>query len=182
MPELNKINSIKGLAELLDEEPTGALVGGKMTCGVHEPGKQEFSRKIYVAASLSKGPWIRDHLAEFLTVECGFKITVPWWDLPDLRKNATLEDLENRAYLDLYTGVMNADLVLVILPGGRGTNFEFGAAVAAEKPVILYDGLIDPNEVEYPSVFWELARTTRANTLKELKLMLATFAMARRGK
>ena len=35
--------------------------------------------------------------------------------------------------------VQKADAVVVILPGGRGTHVELGAALALKKPVALYD-------------------------------------------
>jgi len=35
-------------------------------------------------------------------------------------------------------GVASADVVIVRLPGGRGTHVEMGAALALEKPVIIY--------------------------------------------
>lgn len=35
-------------------------------------------------------------------------------------------------------GVLEADVVIVLLPGGRGTHAELGMALAAGKPVILH--------------------------------------------
>ncbi len=35
-------------------------------------------------------------------------------------------------------GVLDADFVLVVLPGGRGTHFEMGAAYTAGKPIFVY--------------------------------------------
>lgn len=35
-------------------------------------------------------------------------------------------------------GVLDADVVIVLLPGGRGTHAELGMALAAGKPVILH--------------------------------------------
>lgn len=35
-------------------------------------------------------------------------------------------------------GVMRADVVGIILPGGRGTHVELGAAIATNKPCILF--------------------------------------------
>lgn len=36
-------------------------------------------------------------------------------------------------------GVADADLVVVLLPGGRGTHVELGAALALGKPVVILD-------------------------------------------
>lgn len=41
-------------------------------------------------------------------------------------------------------GVADADVVIVLLPGGRGTHAELGAAIALNKPTFIYaqsDGL-----------------------------------------
>lgn len=35
-------------------------------------------------------------------------------------------------------GVLDADFVVVVLPGGRGTHFEMGAAYTAGKPIFVY--------------------------------------------
>lgn len=47
-------------------------------------------------------------------------------------------------------GVLAADVVLMVAPGGFGTYFEFGAACAAGKPVILLDDVGFTNEVIKP--------------------------------
>jgi len=39
-------------------------------------------------------------------------------------------------------GVLDADLVVVLLPGGRGTHTELGMAIAAGKPILLHS--LDP--------------------------------------
>ena len=50
-------------------------------------------------------------------------------------------------------GIREADVVIVLLPGGRGTHVEIGAALAFGKPVILHapdqETLIKP----YPCAF-----------------------------
>jgi nucleoside 2-deoxyribosyltransferase len=46
-------------------------------------------------------------------------------------------------------GIRNADCVVALLPGGRGTHAEIGAALALRVPVVIYDpdgSLVDPGE------------------------------------
>jgi nucleoside 2-deoxyribosyltransferase len=50
-------------------------------------------------------------------------------------------------------GVREADVVIVLLPGGRGTHVEIGAALALGKPVILYAPDRDTLTKPYPCVF-----------------------------
>jgi hypothetical protein len=46
-------------------------------------------------------------------------------------------ELATRLIQDEMQGVYDADFVIVMLPGGRGTHTELGAAIMARKPVIL---------------------------------------------
>jgi nucleoside 2-deoxyribosyltransferase len=49
---------------------------------------------------------------------------------------AGVETIRKVAVLE-RRGVLDADVVIVLLPGGRGTHAELGMALAAEKPVLL---------------------------------------------
>jgi nucleoside 2-deoxyribosyltransferase len=50
-------------------------------------------------------------------------------------------------------GIQNADVVIVILPGGRGTHVEIGAALALGKPIILHAPNSKVLESPYPCAF-----------------------------
>jgi nucleoside 2-deoxyribosyltransferase len=50
-------------------------------------------------------------------------------------------------------GVSEADVLIVLLPGGYGTHVEIGAALALGKPVILYAPDQRTLETPYPCVF-----------------------------
>jgi nucleoside 2-deoxyribosyltransferase len=60
-------------------------------------------------------------------------------------------------YADLavaeITGIRDADVVIVILPGGRGTHAELGAALAMGKPVILHAPSRKTLEIPYRCAF-----------------------------
>src|SRR5437879_13345187 len=63
----------------------------------------------------------------------GWKQTITWTD----------QDPHNpTGYADIaqaeLAGVREADVLIVLLPGGFGTHVEIGAALALEKPVILH--------------------------------------------
>jgi nucleoside 2-deoxyribosyltransferase len=66
------------------------------------------------------------------------------WDGQDISTPGELADL---AVAEL-TGIREADVFIVLLPGGRGTHIEIGAALALGKPVILYapdrETLVEP--------------------------------------
>jgi nucleoside 2-deoxyribosyltransferase len=50
-------------------------------------------------------------------------------------------------------GVREADVLIVLLPGGYGTHVEIGAALALGKPVILHAADRETLEKPYPCVF-----------------------------
>lgn len=94
--------------------------------------------KVYIATRLER--WqdhnqVRDALAAL-----GHTLTYDWtvhgsvWadGAARIREVATLE----------LEGVLDADLVVVLLPGGRGTHAELGAALGAGRPVLLHS--LDP--------------------------------------
>lgn len=93
--------------------------------------------KFYIGASLSDANQVRS-LCEYLEVEsdgeaeCTFK----WFDIGDTEPAWTEERRREVSELEIE-GVRDADRVILILPGGRGTHAELGAALACGKPVLL---------------------------------------------
>lgn len=86
-------------------------------------------------------------LAEALK-EQGWERTFEWSDLGD----ATAESRAATAEAELQ-GVRDADVLIVLLPGGFGTHVEIGAALALAKPVILHAPDQKTLETPYPCVF-----------------------------
>ena len=64
---------------------------------------------------------------------------------------------EETEYADLavaeIAGIQNAEVVIVILPGGRGTHVEIGAPLALGKPIILHAPNSEALESPYPCAF-----------------------------
>ncbi len=52
------------------------------------------------------------------------------------------------------SGVVNADVVFLLLPGGKGTHVELGAALATNTPVILVELQDYSDVVHKPSIFY----------------------------
>ncbi|HTV54774.1 MAG TPA: nucleoside 2-deoxyribosyltransferase [Terriglobia bacterium] len=50
-------------------------------------------------------------------------------------------------------GVADADVLIVLLPGGRGTHVEIGAALALGKPVVIHSPNRDILVKPYPCAF-----------------------------
>lgn len=92
--------------------------------------------KFYLATSL--GACARAELvANHLTFEAGHQPTYAWWKHGAIGNEGEAR-LIQVAQLEL-AGVRDADVVIVLLPGGRGTHAELGMALALNKPVIVWD-------------------------------------------
>lgn len=78
----------------------------------------------------------------------GWKQTITWTD----------QDPHNpTGYADIaqaeLAGVREADVLIVLLPGGFGTHVEIGAALALEKPIIIHAPDRKTLETPYACVF-----------------------------
>jgi hypothetical protein len=71
-------------------------------------------------------------------------------------------------------GVRDADVLIVLFPGGFGTHVEIGAALVLGKPVILHSPNPETLEIPYPCVFHHHPSVKRliSETL-ELEVLLA---------
>src|SRR6266566_1292456 len=78
----------------------------------------------------------------------GWKQTFAWTDQD--AKNPTEYAEVAKAEL---AGVQEADVLIVLLPGGYGTHVEIGAALALGKPVILHSPDRKTLETPYACVF-----------------------------
>lgn len=88
----------------------------------------------YVATGLENASkaWL---VCNFLTTH-GHNITYNWM------RHGSVQDEDDERIAQVakaeLCGVRDADFVVVLLPGGRGTHTELGAALALGKPVLLY--------------------------------------------
>lgn len=105
--------------------------------------------KFYIATSLSKMTahnTVRNSLQKL-----GYEISYDW-TVHGSVKSVSKKRLEEVALLEL-NGVADADFIVVLLPGGKGTHIELGFALGKEKRVFLH--------TEDPSLF-ELGPQTSA--------------------
>lgn len=75
---------------------------------------------------------VRDRLKPY-----NIKLTYDWTTHGSL-KHTSVERLKEGARAEI-DGVLEADFVIVLLPGGRGTHTELGMAIAAQKDIFMYD-------------------------------------------
>lgn len=90
--------------------------------------------KFYLASGLDNAEnarFFRDAL-----VNAGHTQTYDWTAHGPVAAHG-IERIRQVAAAELQ-GVLDADFVVVVLPGGRGTHFEMGAAYQAGKPIFVY--------------------------------------------
>lgn len=90
--------------------------------------------RYYIATRLERH---RDHnIVRDSLAGQGWEITYDWTVHGPVWRDGA-ERIREVSQAEL-TGVVEADLVVVLLPGGRGTHAELGMALAAGKPVLLH--------------------------------------------
>lgn len=119
--------------------------------------------KFYVASSfknIDKVRYVSKQLAQR-----GFTLTYDW-TIPD--EALTLERLKEIGQLE-KRAVSEADVVIVLLPAGKGSHIELGLALGFGKKVILYAPDDEVNRIEKTSTFYQLDEVDQCiGTLDEL--------------
>ncbi|MEH7237659.1 nucleoside 2-deoxyribosyltransferase [Bacillus sp. JJ1562] len=112
-------------------------------------------KKFYVASSFRNIDAVHYVTNQLLTK--GYVHTYDW------TKNAKAREEQTSTFEDLIeigqkekNAVMESDLVVILLPGGKGTHIELGIAIGQGKKIYLYspDGAID--KIETTSTFYHL--------------------------
>lgn len=111
--------------------------------------------KAYVASSLERADEVEE-LYAFLT-NVGVEVTYRWTQHGSVQHDGVARISE--VALAELEGIRKADVVVVLLPGGRGTHVELGIACALEKPVILHGDLEDQDG--RPCAFYLLPNVAR---------------------
>ncbi|MCQ1957861.1 hypothetical protein NNX39_15305 [Arthrobacter sp. zg-Y826] len=85
---------------------------------------------------------------------------------------ATLDDLRSIGQQE-RDAVMGADVVVILLPGGKGTHVELGIAIAQGRRTILHAADEDINNPETTSTFYHLPEVEKCHgTLDDLLAMI----------
>jgi nucleoside 2-deoxyribosyltransferase len=95
------------------------------------------STKFYIASRLENAETVRV-LAKLLE-ERGWSLTYDWTKLGPVRDDR-LPDVAKAE----ITGVEWADVLILLLPGGRGAHVELGIALARGKKVLITSPTTDP--------------------------------------
>lgn len=90
--------------------------------------------KFYIASSLSNFNQVNT-ISNYLTSK-GWEHTYNWAK-DGMVSNETLEQMIDVAVME-EKAVANADIVIIILPAGRGSHVELGMSIAYRKKIYIY--------------------------------------------
>lgn len=124
--------------------------------------------KFYVASSLRNLKAVQ-YVVGHLKSE-GYIHTYDWTKNAKTKEEQpfTFEDLEDIGQKE-KSGVLEADFIVVLLPGGKGTHIELGIALGQGKRIFLYSPNKEVNNFESTSTFYHLAEVEKCfGTLDEL--------------
>lgn len=125
-------------------------------------------KKFYVASSfrnLESVQYVANHLKNI-----GYVQTYDWTQNAKAKKEQalTFEDLRDIGQKEL-NAVSEADFIVVLLPGGKGTHIELGIALGQGKRTYIYSPNDEINKFETTSTFYHLVEVKKCfGTLDDL--------------
>ena len=112
--------------------------------------------KFYVGSGMKNSKLV-DQYAQLLK-ENGWKQTHDW--VKNISDDISKEDMVKYASLESQ-GIMDADVVIMLLPGGRGAHIELGMAMALNKKIFLCSTTKEEFSIENTVAFYELPKITQ---------------------
>lgn len=85
--------------------------------------------------------------------EMGWEHTYDW--VKNVNNDIVIEDIKEYAKLETQ-GICESDVVIILLPAGRGTHIELGMALALNKKIFLCSNTKDKFSIENTVAFYEL--------------------------
>lgn len=102
-------------------------------------------------------------------IEQGYQLTYDW---TVNERASTIEELQSIGQKE-KDAVIDADFLIVLLPGGKGTHIEMGIALGYGKQVFLYSPDEAVNNPETTSTFYHLPEVRKCSgTLDDLVRMI----------
>ncbi|MCD5323374.1 MULTISPECIES: nucleoside 2-deoxyribosyltransferase [Pontibacillus] len=103
--------------------------------------------------------FVRDQL-----IQRGFIHTYDWTENERAASKEALVEIGQKE----KDGVYEADLVVILLPGGKGTHIELGMALALNKTIILYAPNREVEDFTKTSTFYHLPEIQYSDSLDEV--------------
>jgi len=122
--------------------------------------------RVYIATRLVRAA--EHNLLRDALIREGHEVTYDWTVHCSVKNDG--EDRLSKVADDEAAGVTEADLVVVLLPGGRGTHCELGMAVGAGVPLIIHNegGELFQSDDKTCAFYWHNTCEQHTGTLEEL--------------
>ncbi len=112
-------------------------------------------KKFYVASSFKNIETVRK-VSQFLKD----KDFIHTYDWTTNERASTFEELKKIGHQE-KNAVLEADLVIVILPAGKGSHIELGIALGQGKKIYLYSPGEEVNDIDTTSTFYHLPEVNK---------------------
>ncbi len=112
--------------------------------------------KFYIGSGM-KNCELVNYYANLLK-ENGWEQTYDW--VKNVSDDVSLEDMIEYATLESQ-GIVDSDVVIILLPAGRGAHIELGMAMALNKRVILCSTTKEEFSIENTVAFYELPKIAK---------------------
>lgn len=116
-----------------------------------ESEKEESVMKFYIGSGLCNAELVNDYSRAL--EENGWEHTYNW--TKHINGTITTEALTSYAEAERQ-GIAEADVVIILLPAGRGSHIELGMAIALQKMIFLCSALQEEFNLEHTVSFYEL--------------------------
>ncbi|MDE7095835.1 MAG: nucleoside 2-deoxyribosyltransferase [Anaeroplasmataceae bacterium] len=126
--------------------------------------------KFYIGSAIKNYEAVHSYAT--VLKEHGWTQTYDW--VMSINNETSKESLTAYAQLELQ-GVIDSDIVIILLPAGRGAHIELGMALALNKKIFLCSSSLEDFNMENTVAFYELPNiikltgTTNENLEKILK-------------
>ncbi len=112
--------------------------------------------KFYVGSGM-KNCELVNYYANLLK-ENGWEQTYDW--VKNVSDDISREDMIKYASLESQ-GIVDSDVVIILLPAGRGAHIELGMAMALNKKIFLCSATTEEFNIENTVAFYELSKVTQ---------------------
>lgn len=112
--------------------------------------------KFYIGSGM-KNCELVNYYAKMLK-ENGWEQTYDW--VKNVSDDASIEDMIEYAKLE-SKGIADSDVVIILLPAGRGAHIELGMAMALNKKVFLCSVTKEEFSIENTVAFYELSKVVK---------------------
>lgn len=106
--------------------------------------------RFYIASSLKNIDNVRWVAGQLRTR--GHVQTYDWTTKLNVDSISALRDIGERE----KNAVLSSDVVIIMVPAGKGSHVEFGIALGTDKRIILYSPTNDINDLELTTTFYHL--------------------------